>query len=46
MQASSDPRLEIQTINPLGKCKNNRLFKPKLKKNKWERDRLTNPPED
>ena len=46
MQAIYDPRLEIQTKNPLGKCKNNGLFKPKPKKNKRGRDRLTNSPEE
>ena len=33
MQAIYDTGLEIQTKNPLGICKNNGLFKPKLKKN-------------
>ena len=46
MQAIYDSGLEIQTENPLGICKNNGLLKPKLKKNEWGRDGLTNPPEE
>ena len=46
MQTNYGPRLEIQTINPLERSKNNQLFKPKLKKNKGGSNRLSNQPEE